>query len=252
MFLPTDIYPFLNKGIELSEKRPNILQVHAPFFHEDGDMYDIFIEPGKEPNKIKVSDYGMTLMRLSYTYDTSTITRLKILNRIIYSNDLELSNGIIFIEVDVEQLYSAIMMFSQVISKITNMKNFQRDTIHNLFFEDLEDFVYQDLRPYHPDKNFHPIPSNPEYEVDYCFNHRERPLYLFAINNPSNAKLATISCLKFEMEKIKFKGVMVIEKLAVIPKKDLNRLLSVSYKNFPSLEDFKENAQNFFERESMT
>lgn len=250
MNFETNISPYLNENIRLSEKRANILQVHLPFFHEDGDMYDIFIEPTENPKKVKVSDYGMTLMRLSYTFEVDTPTRERILNRIVYSNHFELLDGIVFIVVEIEKVYRAIMLLSQIIGKISNMKLFQRETIQSLFFEQLDIFVDENLSIYHPDKLYYPIPDSTEYEVNYCFNHRERPLYLFAVNNPSNAKLATISCLKFLTEKIKFKSIIVLENLDSVSKKDLNRLLSVSDKNFPSLSDFKENALSFFERES--
>lgn len=212
-------------------------------------MYDIFIEPTDDISKVKVSDYGMTLMRLSYTYDIDTPMRERILNRIVNANHLDILNGVIFVIADLEKVYTAIMLLSQVIGKVSNMKLFQRETVNSLFFEQLSTFIEEELDEYYPIKGYHPIPDNPEYEVNYCFNHRQRPLFLFAVNNPSNAKLATISCLKFINEGIKFKSIIVLENLESITKKDLNRLLSVSDKNFPSLKDFKENAHSFFERE---
>lgn len=251
MNLETNILPYLNKDIRLTEKRPNILQVHAPFYHEDGDMYDIFIEPTSNPKKVRISDYGMTLLRLSYTYEVDTHTREKLLNKIISSNHFEIVDSVIFAEVDVERVYQAIMILSQIVGKVSNMKLFHRETIHNLFFEKLDEFIEENLSKYYPAKPYYPIKDSIEYEVNYCFNHRERPLYLFAVNNPSNAKLATISCLKFLNENIKFKSIIVLENLDTVSKKDLNRLLSVSDKNFPSLSDFKEHALSFFEREKV-
>lgn len=248
MNLEANILPYLNGNIRLSEKRPDILQVHLPFFHEDGDMYDIFVEPTENPKKIRVSDYGMTLLRLSYTFEVDTPTREKILNRIVYSNRFEILNGIVFTVVEIEKVYQAIMLLSQIIGKISNMKLYQRETIQNLFFEQLDQFIGDNLSMYYPDKTYYPISESTEYEVSYCFNHREIPLYLFAVNNPSNAKLATISCLKFRAEGIKFASIIVLENLDSVSKKDLSRLLSVSDKNFPTLIDFTENASAFFER----
>ena len=63
--------------VRLEEKRPNIQQVYAPLYHEDGDMMDLFLDLPKDANltedkEIRISDHGMTLMRLSYGFDLDT------------------------------------------------------------------------------------------------------------------------------------------------------------------------------------
>jgi hypothetical protein len=60
-----------NGHISFRQKRPGTIQVLAPLFHEDGDMLDIFLDLPKPPNSsIRISDHGLTLMRLSYIYMT--------------------------------------------------------------------------------------------------------------------------------------------------------------------------------------
>jgi hypothetical protein len=69
-----------NSHVALREKRPGVLQVIAPLFHEDGDMMDIFLDMpknGNEAAKIRVTDHGLTLMRLSYTFDIDTPNKEK-------------------------------------------------------------------------------------------------------------------------------------------------------------------------------
>jgi hypothetical protein len=114
----------------------------------------------------------------------------------------------------------------------------------------LEDFIMTRLHKYNPQKKFYPIPDHEEYEVDYWFNHRRRPIYLFGINNSANARLATICCQKFIAEKLNFSSLIVLESIDVLSKKDQVRLMSAADKQFPSLEDFQKYAEEYIERES--
>jgi len=64
------------------------------------------------------------------------------------------------------------------------------------------------------------------------------------------ARLAAISCLEFQRRRIPFKGAIVHQDFeSGITKKDRNRITSASDKQFTSLDDFRENGPQFFERE---
>jgi len=238
-----------NNFFYLKEKRENILQVFAPFYHADGDMMDIFLSEILETGLIRISDYGLTLMRLSYSFDIDTPNKEKIFNKILAENSIQNENGNLFIEVKPEYIYHGLMLFAQGISKIVNMRLYKREVIHSLFFELLEEFVMDKLQKYNPQKRFYPLPGHEEYEVDFCFNHRKRPIYLFGVNNSANARLATISCQKFIAEKLNFSSLITLEDLDVIGKKDQARLMSAADKQFPSLEEFKKNAEEYLQRE---
>jgi hypothetical protein len=86
--------------------------------------------------------------------------------------------------------------------------------------------------------------------VDFCFNDRPRPVYLFGVNNSSNSRLATISCQRFIADKIKFSSLIVLEDLDVLGKTDQARLMSAADKQYPSLDEFKEHAEEYLEREA--
>ncbi|MCF6147638.1 MAG: DUF1828 domain-containing protein [Candidatus Kuenenia sp.] len=239
-----------NNRVSLREKRPKIYQLLAPIYHEDGDMIDIFLElPEAENQNIRISDQGMTLMRLSYTFDIDTPNKEKIFNRILKENHVSEENGNLYIDTNINSLYPTLMHFAQVIGKISNMRLYKREVIHSLFFEMLEEFIETKLQKYKPIKKYYPVPEHEEYEVDYCFNSRPKPIFLLGVNSSSRAKLATISCLKFMNENINFRSVIILENIDVLGKKDIARLMSVSDKEFPSFDDFKENGEKYFERE---
>ena len=62
-----------NSHVAFRERRPGVLQVLAPLFHEDGDMLDIFLdEPVNGSGKIRIGDHELTLMRLTRTSNASS------------------------------------------------------------------------------------------------------------------------------------------------------------------------------------
>lgn len=109
-------------GIDFREKRPNLFKVIIPFFHEDGDMYDIFIEESPaNRDLIRISDYGLTEMRLSYVLDLDTEHKKEVFQDIVSQNRCSMDNGNIFLDVRPDQFTIGIYQFAQTISKITNM-----------------------------------------------------------------------------------------------------------------------------------
>jgi len=108
-----------NNFFYLKEKRKNIFQVFAPFYHADGDMMDIFLSEILDNGLIRISDYGLTLMRLSYSFDIDTPNKEKIFNKIISENSIQNDNGNLFLDVKPEDTYHGLMQFAQTVSKIT-------------------------------------------------------------------------------------------------------------------------------------
>ncbi len=116
--------------MELTEKRPEIYQVTTPFFHEDGDMIEMYLSVSPiSSSKVRLQDYGMTAMRLSYVMDIDTPSRERIFNQIIESNNFSIEKGNIYIDIDIESTYPAAVQLSQVIAKASSMKLYQREVI---------------------------------------------------------------------------------------------------------------------------
>lgn len=240
-----------NSHLATREKRPGVIQLLAPLFHEDGDMVDIFLEESpSQPGLIRVTDAGMTLMRLSYSYDVDTPNKEKILYRLVAEGRMNYDDGEIFADVRPESLYPAVLQFAQVVAKVSAMKAFKREVVQGLFYEMLSDFVLQDLARFSPESKVLPISSRDDLEVDYRFNLRgTHPVFLFAVKDAAKARLATISCLEFRQRKIPFRGFVVHENFDALPRKDRNRITSAADKQFVDFTDFKENAIRFLETE---
>jgi hypothetical protein len=243
-----------NHHVSFREKRPGIMQVLAPLFHEDGDMVDIFLDLSGEPSqKIRISDHGMTLMRLSYSYEVDTPTKRRILDRILSENGIAEDRGRLQLDTTKERLYPALLQFAQTVAKVSNMQAFKREVIQNLFYGTLGDFVTSTLGRFHPVENYQPIPDRDDLEVDWRLNLTSRDIFLFGVKDNAKARLAALTCMVFQNKKIPFRSVIVHEDFENgLSKKDQSRITNAADKQFTSLSDFEANAEGYFQREMAT
>lgn len=235
-----------NNYVSVKERRPGIFQLIAPLYHEDGDMVDIFLEARN--GIIRVSDLGMTLMRLSYSYDIDTPNKERIFHRIISENHVGEESGSLYIDAKPDSLYPAVLQFSQAVAKVANMRLYKREVIQSLFYELLTEFVDEKLGSYNPRPKALPIAQRDDLEVDFAFEVKPHPLFLFGVKDTDKARLVTISCLEFQRNRIPFTSFVVHEDFEGLAKKDRSRITSASDKQFISLDDFRENAMQTLER----
>ena len=237
--------------VSFRRKRPGILQLVAPLYHEDGDMVDIFFEPiNGGQDRIRICDHGMTLMRLSYNFDIDTPNKERILQRILSENHIVEEKGNLFLDSKPENLYPSVLQFAQAVAKVSNMELFRREVIETLFYEMLTEFIDDALQKYNPREKVFPIPERDDLEVDFEFNIEPRPIYLFGVRGSAKARLTTISCLEFQRAKLPFKSFVVHEDFESLSGKDRSRITSAADKQFISLDDFKTNAEQVLEREA--
>ncbi|MDR1202273.1 MAG: DUF1828 domain-containing protein [Tannerellaceae bacterium] len=238
-----------NNRINFRDKGKNIYQIIAPFYHEDGDMYDIFLDISEDGSLIKVCDHGLTLMRLSYTYELDTPKKEEIFFQILHGNNIENDNGNLWIEVSRENLYMAVLRFTQIISKISNMQLFRREVIRSMFYDDLQGFIMEEFPDFSPINPYLPIPEREDLEVDFCFQATPKKLFLFGVKDNAKARLVTISCLEYMRNTIPFRSIVVHEDFESLSSKDRKIITNVVDKQFTDFADFKSNAKVFFNRE---
>ncbi|MBI5385295.1 MAG: DUF1828 domain-containing protein [Verrucomicrobia bacterium] len=244
-----------NSHVAVREKRLGVVQLVAPLFHEDGDMMDIFLDLPKSgmaspDQNIRVCDHGLTLMRLSYTFEIDTPNKQRIFHRILAENGVAEENGELSMEATPSSLYMALLQFSQAVSKVCNMRYFKREVLASLFEEMLAGFVQEQLPRFNPKEKVLPLPDRDDLEVDWELRPNGVPLYLFAVKDANRARLATISCLEFQRHSLKFKSIAVHEDIDKLGRKDRNRLTNACDKQFTSLEEFKQNGLPYLEREA--
>ena len=113
----------------------------------------------------------------------------------------------------------------------------------------LAEFITESLSRYNPRQTVYPLPERDDLEVDWEFRPNGVPLYLFGIKDSTKARLTTISCQAFQLAKLLYKGIVVHEDFSKLSRKDVTRLTSACDKQFTTLDDFKQNAFQYLERE---
>ena len=121
-----------NNQIDIVPQKENLLQLFVPIFYPDGDMVDIFIRTDShDANMIEICDCGLTLMRLSYTFDINSPTRERLLLSIISQAGATLDeNGSIRLKSPINDILSSSMKFSQIITEVSNMKILHQSNIN--------------------------------------------------------------------------------------------------------------------------
>lgn len=233
---------------DFSEKRPGIYQLRVPFYYEDGDMMDIFLTTIKgEPC---ISDFGLTLMRLSYTYNIDTPNKDRIFHRILLENGLHENNGNIFAPIISNSIMKTLMHFAMVISKVMSMQYWSRNVVESLFLENLEEYVDEYLSEFLPERNVMPLSNRDDLTVDYAFNFGKRPIYLFPIQSHDKVMLTSVAILEFHKAGLPFLGFALAENYSHLSSGDQKKVMSVSDSIFYDFDQFKKDAPERLRRYS--
>ena len=110
-------------GFDVYERRPGKYQLIVPMHHEDGDMVDVYLQdsPG-ELGAIRVCDFGMALMRLSYTDELSFDSRKRFLNSILVNDGVQNDDGNLFIDTPLTGLHESILRFTSCVQKVCRFR----------------------------------------------------------------------------------------------------------------------------------
>jgi len=132
------------------------------------------------------------------------------------------------------------------------MQAFKREVMQNLFYEMLGEFVKSTLGRFRPIEGYLPNPNREDLEVDWKLS-LPRDIFLFGVKDNAKARLAALTCLQFQIDRIPFRSVIVHEDFENgLSKKDQSRITNAADKQFTSLLDFQSNAERYFHREMET
>lgn len=240
----------IGKNISLEEVEPNIYRVYAPFFHEDGDMYSIYIENYTDGKHVCLRDFGNTLRRVSYTFDISSESKQNILNNIAISNLGSIVDEEVIIETDIDRLTESLFQYSQLVSKLSNIRILKKEVIKSLFYEQLEEFIDNKLSSvYDIRKNYNPT-SESELLVDYFIGTQAKPLFIYGVKDNNKASKVIICCLKFQTFGIQYRSVIIHDDLYNLQRFFQSQITNVADKQFVTLKDFIEQGPEYLKREA--
>ena len=119
----------MSGGLNFYERRPGIHQMIIPIFHEDGDMVDIYLHDSpKGDGYVRICDFGMTLMRLSYAFDVSTPARERILESILINNGVKHGDDGLYLDAPIGIVYQSVLQFAGCVQKVCNMRYWGDDS----------------------------------------------------------------------------------------------------------------------------
>lgn len=228
-------------GFDFYERRPGKHQLIIPICHEDGDMVDIYLtDSPKGAGWARICDFGMTLMRLSYTYDINTPVRQRIFDGILINNGVQNDGGNLYLDARLDALYEGVLQFAGCVQKVCNMRFWSRETIRSAFYDDLKAYIIADLERFAPAADVTPIADCPA--VDWTLRHNSRVFYVFGARGNNKANRTTIALLEFQKAKLPFTSLVVHEDMDGLGRNERLYLTKNADHQYPALGDFKERA----------
>lgn len=236
-------------SFDVYERRPGNYQLIVPILHEDGDMVDIYLQDSPlGENYIRVCDFGMTLMRLSYTYEINSPTREQIFENILLNNGISNDEGNLYLDTTIKMLYESILQFAGGVQKICNMRYWSKEIIRSTFYEDLAQYTKKYLTKFEPQRNFSPLIDYEIISVDWSLTYNNKKFYLFGVLNNDKAKNTAIALLECKKAKQSFISLVVHENMEELGRNETAYLTKNADKQYPKLDDFQETGTADIER----
>ena len=227
-------------AFDLYESRPGSFQLIAPIMHEDGDMVEVYLRDSpKGDGYVRVCDFGMTLMRLSYSFDVGTPTRQRIFESIIINNGVGNDDGNLYLDTPLDKLYESVLQFAGCAQKVCNMRYWSRETVRSAFYDDLGSYVDPELVEFNPVRNLYPMGDYP-ISVDWSLRHNRRDFYLFGVLGNEKAKNVAIALLEFQKARLPFISLVVHESMEELGSRERLYLTKNADTQYPLLADFQE------------
>ena len=228
------------QGYDFYERRTGAVQLIIPILHEDGDMVDIYLQDSPlGENHVRICDFGLTLMRLSYTYEISTDTRQRIFDSILINNGVANDDGNLYVDVAIGRLNEGILQFAGCAQKVCNMRYWSRETVRSEFYDNLGQYITGELTEFVPVADVSPIIDYP-IRVDWSLTHQDRNFYVFGVRGNEKAKNVAIALLEFEKVQLPFISLVVHEDIEDLGRRERTYLTRNADTQYPQLDDFRE------------
>lgn len=205
--------------------------VSLPLIGRDGDHFMAYVGPVNAG--WRVSDKGVTMMRLSYENDLPKLftgAREKLYQSILAESGLNEDDGELFVEVARDELTHGLFRLGQGITRIEDVSLWTRTRIHSTFMDDLRsvvvDFVGADkvIEDYTADG----VENGEDYPIDFYIQGGPWPLYMFGVGNRDKARLATIVLQHLTAMQHVFDSIVVCSDIDSLPSADRRRLLAAA------------------------
>lgn len=226
--------------VRVRKTKQGFLQIETPFTFPDGDVFQVYLQE-KSAGTIRLTDFGHTLMHLSYENDISKFyegSRGKLLDQIMATDGLKEEAGQLVFDADLENVGAAILKFGQSLTRIYDLTFLNRSRVASTFYDDLKEMLFniiseQKIARDYAMPNFADAAS---YPIDFRIETPKSQLFMFGVPNRDKARLVTIILEHWLREKIDFESLLVFQDQQEIPRPDLARLSNVGGQMVASLD----------------
>ena len=246
-----DFMDKVSATVRLSPEGAERFRVFTPFMFEDGDHLVIVLK--KEGNRWILTDEAHTYMHLTYDIDESALhsgTRREIILRALSMFEVEDRNGELILEVQDGDYGYALYSFVQTLLKIIDVSYLSRPRVQSTFMEDFRSLLNENVPASRISFNwYHPV-HDPAgmYAVDCRINGMPEPLLVHALGNDDRVQYATIVLQQFREWEIPFRSLAIFKNQQGTNRKYLARFSAVCKKQFPSLDECREDIEAYLHK----
>lgn len=228
------------RNVGVTAHAENEAAIHLPLVGRDGDYVTVYA--AEETGGWRLSDKGITMMRLSYENDLDRLlsgARERLYHAVLKESGLEEDNGEIFAVVPANGLIGGLFTIGQGLIRIEDMGLWTRGRVESAFYDDLREII-EGLVPEDARVESFAVPGVPDsanYPVDYMIKTPGKPLYVFGVLNKDKARLATIILQHLSKHAPSFDSMVVYADMDEVPASDSRRLLVAANDVVPSIQD---------------
>lgn len=235
----------LCSAVRIHRRDDGVLMVESPFRFPDGDHFPIYLLEA-EGGGVKLSDYGHTLMHVSYEHDVDSFykgARAELRRQILHDYGIDEDDGTFSVETSPEHMAAALFRLGQGLTKIYDLTFLSRRSVPSTFYEDLHGLLDSVLDQDRLEADHIPagVPDSHNYPVDYRFEGKAGgSVFLYGVLNRDKARLTTIMLSHFLLHDLDFDSIVVFANQSAIPRLDVARLTNVAGTAVASLDAEKD------------
>lgn len=227
-------------SVKVQKRGESLWQVDTPWTFPDGDGYSIYVSQAPTGG-LRVSDQGLTMMRLSYENDITKLhegTRGRLLTQVLADAGLSEDDGEFYLDATAEELGTSVLRIGQALTRVHDLTFLNRLRVESTFYEDLREKLQTVVGADRLTEGYvvPGVANARDYPVDYFVSGGASPLYLFGVPNRDKARLATIILQHLVRAGQDFDSMVVFQNAADLPRADLGRLMNAANDMIDSLD----------------
>ena len=228
--------------VSLYQEDTDRFRILNPFCFNDGDHFSMVLKKDDlGSNSWIITDEGDTFTRLTDKINESSLregNRARILKNTLSMFNVIDRDGEFLVEIKNERYGDALYDLVQALVKISDITYLSRESVRSTFLDDFQSLISETVpqNRYHFDWTNTTLDIQKLYKVDCHINKMQKPLMIFALQNDSRVKDATISLQKFKEWDMQFISMAIFEKQEDIGRSVLARFTDVCEYQYSSLD----------------